>query len=88
MLMQANAQFLPVYRFEDFELDLQLQELRQNGHALHIEPQVFALLALLVSNSQRMIPRQELLDHVWNGRTVSDLGNQQPDPFCAHDSGR
>ncbi|MEO0441149.1 MAG: winged helix-turn-helix domain-containing protein [Pseudomonadota bacterium] len=70
--MQANEQFQPVYRFEDFELDLQLQELRQNGDALHIEPQVFALLVLLVSNSHRMIPRQELLNHVWNGRTVSD----------------
>ncbi|MEM8917523.1 MAG: winged helix-turn-helix domain-containing protein [Pseudomonadota bacterium] len=72
MLMQANEHFLPIYRFEDFELDLQLQELRQDGHPVHIEPQVFALLALLVSNSRRMIPRQELLDHVWNGRTVSD----------------
>lgn len=72
MLMHANTQFQPVYRFEDFELDLQLQELRQNGSPVHIEPQVFALLALLVSNSERMIPKQELLDHVWNGRTVSD----------------
>ncbi|SIO23312.1 TolB amino-terminal domain-containing protein [Parasphingorhabdus marina DSM 22363] len=72
MLIQANHHFHPVYRFEGFELDLRLQELRRNGAPVHVEPQVFALLALLIANGDRMISKQELLDHVWDGRTVSD----------------
>ena len=35
-------------------------------------PQVFALLALLVENRQRMVPREELVERIWEGRVVSD----------------
>lgn len=72
MLMVANNQFGSIYRFLNFELDLQKQELRKEGVPVRVEPQVFSLLALLVSNHNRMISKQELLDNIWNGRTVSD----------------
>jgi len=37
-----------------------------------IEPQVFALLLLLVENGDRMVSRDEILEKVWDGRIVSD----------------
>jgi TolB-like protein len=39
---------------------------------VHAEPQVFALLALLVENSERLISRDEIIEKVWDGRIVSD----------------
>jgi TolB-like protein len=61
-----------VYRFEDFELDLDRVELRRAGKPVPMEPQVFALLALLVENAERMVSKDEIHDRIWSGRVVSD----------------
>ena len=37
-----------------------------------LEPQVFALLALLVENRDRLVSRDEIFEKVWDGRVVSD----------------
>jgi DNA-binding winged helix-turn-helix (wHTH) protein len=60
------------YRFEDFELDTDRFELRKQGVQRPIEPQVFALLRLLVENCHRMVPRDEIVETVWAGRVVSE----------------
>ena len=39
---------------------------------LSLEPQVFALLALLVENNERLVSRDEIIEKVWDGRVVSD----------------
>ena len=61
-----------LYRFGDFELDTAMAELRRDGAIRPVEPQVFALLTLLVENRERLVSRDELLDKVWDGRVVSD----------------
>jgi len=61
-----------IYRFASFELDLGKAELRLEGAVRPVEPQVFALLALLVENRERLVSRQELVEKVWEGRIVSD----------------
>src|SRR4029453_15084299 len=61
-----------IYRFGDCELDDQRYELRRAGVACHLEPQVFEVLAHLVRNRDRVVPRTELLDEVWKHRFVSD----------------
>jgi len=61
-----------LYRFGDFELDRSTVELRRNGTAVPIEPQVFALLALLAENRERLVSRDEIVEKVWDGRVVSD----------------
>lgn len=61
-----------IYRFGQFELDLAAAELRAAGAVVHVEPQVFALLCLLVENSERMVSRDEIIEKVWDGRIVSD----------------
>lgn len=61
-----------IYRFTEFELDLAKGELRASGAVRPLEPQVFALLALLVENRDRLLSRDEIIEKVWDGRTVSD----------------
>jgi TolB-like protein/Tfp pilus assembly protein PilF len=61
-----------IYRFDRFELDTDRYELRRDGKPVAVEPQVFAVLTLLVENRDRMLPREEILAAVWSGRSVSD----------------
>ena len=61
-----------LYRFGTFELDTAKAELRADGQPHPVEPQVFALLTLLVENRERLVSRDEILDKVWDGRVVSD----------------
>jgi TolB-like protein len=61
-----------IYRFGPFELDLEKAELRADGEIRSIEPQVFALLALLVANGERVVSKDEIIEKVWDGRPVSE----------------
>ncbi len=61
-----------LYRFGTFELDTAKAELRAADAHCPVEPQVLALLTLLVENRERLVSRDELLDKVWHGRIVSD----------------
>jgi TolB-like protein/Tfp pilus assembly protein PilF len=61
-----------VYRFDVFELDMDRFELRRDGAPVAVEPQVFALLALLVTNRERMVPKDEIHERIWSGRIVSE----------------
>lgn len=67
-----NECSLMVYRFDAFELDMDRFELRRDGVPVAVEPQVFALLALLVTNRERMVPKGEIHERIWSGRIVSD----------------
>lgn len=61
-----------IYRFDAFELDRSKVELRRNGEAVPVEPQVFALLLLLAENRERVVTRDEVIEKVWEGRIVSE----------------
>jgi pimeloyl-ACP methyl ester carboxylesterase/DNA-binding winged helix-turn-helix (wHTH) protein len=61
-----------IYAFGDYQLDTDLYELRHAGRSVPLEPQVFDVLAYLVSNRDRVVTRTELLDEVWGDRFVSD----------------
>ena len=61
-----------IYRFGGFELDVARVELRADGASCPVEPQVFALLALLVENRDRLVTKDEIIEKVWDGRIVSD----------------
>jgi TolB-like protein/Tfp pilus assembly protein PilF len=61
-----------LYRFGHFELDTTKVELRSGGAPVAVEPQVFALLALLVENRHRLVSKDEIVEKVWDGRVVSD----------------
>jgi len=61
-----------IYRFDAFELDTDRLELRAEGVVRPLEPQVYAVLALLIQNGERVISLDELIEKVWDGRPISD----------------
>ncbi|MDZ7784253.1 MAG: winged helix-turn-helix domain-containing protein [Halioglobus sp.] len=61
-----------IYRFGEIELDTARYELRVGGTVRPLERQVYALLALLIENRERLITTDELIEKVWDGRVVSD----------------
>ncbi|MDX2276828.1 MAG: winged helix-turn-helix domain-containing protein [Hyphomonadaceae bacterium] len=61
-----------IYRFGEHELDLEKVELRTGGASQPLEPQVFALLAFLIENRDRLVTKDEIIEKIWNGRIVSD----------------
>ena len=65
------------FRFDSFELDTRRRELRREGHACPVQPQVFAVLEYLVRHRDRVVPKAELLDRLWPGVVVSDASLQR-----------
>lgn len=61
-----------IFVFGDCELDLGRFELRRAGRLRPVEPQVFDLLAVLIRERDRVVPKEELLDTVWGNRFVSE----------------
>jgi DNA-binding winged helix-turn-helix (wHTH) protein/pimeloyl-ACP methyl ester carboxylesterase len=61
-----------ILSFAECEIDLDRRELRQAGRPVHVEPQVFDLLVYLIANRERVVSKDEILDAVWGGRTVSE----------------
>ncbi|MEO0989957.1 MAG: winged helix-turn-helix domain-containing protein [Pseudomonadota bacterium] len=61
-----------LYSFSEFELDTEQSELRQNGAPVHLEPQAFDLLQLLVERAGRVVSRDEIHAAIWGDRIVSD----------------
>ena len=61
-----------IFVFSDCELDLDRFELRRAGRLRPVEPQVFDLLAVLIRERHRDVPKEELLDTVWGNRFVSE----------------
>jgi DNA-binding winged helix-turn-helix (wHTH) protein/predicted ATPase len=61
-----------VYRFGEFSLDLDRQELRRSSEHVSVEPSVFDLLRYLILNRDRLVTKDDLIQHVWGGRIVSE----------------
>jgi len=60
------------FAFADTELDLDTRILRRGGHEVHVEPQVFDLIASLVTAGGKLVSYEGLIADVWDGRIVSD----------------
>jgi len=60
------------YGFGDFVLDVERCELRCRGVLLHAEPQIIALLTLLVEHAGETLTKEAINARVWRGRVVSD----------------
>ena len=61
-----------IYYFGQFELDMARFELREEGAVQPLEPQVFTLLAYLIEHRERLVPKNELFEKLWEGRVVTD----------------
>src|SRR4249920_1346780 len=60
------------YRFADCLLDTQCYLLRRAGQSIRLRPKVFQVLTYLLTNRDRVIPKQELCEQVWSAQAVSD----------------
>jgi pimeloyl-ACP methyl ester carboxylesterase len=60
------------YCFGDRVVDTDTRELQRGAAPVELEPQVFDVLAYLVANYARVVPKAELLDEVWGDRFVSE----------------
>src|SRR5712664_670531 len=60
------------YRFEDYAFDPDRRELHRGADVVSIAPQVFDLLDYLIRNRERVVSKDDLINAVWNGRSVSD----------------
>jgi predicted ATPase/DNA-binding winged helix-turn-helix (wHTH) protein len=61
-----------VYQFGGCRLNMETRELHVDDAVVHLEPQVFDVLAYLVANRNRLISKSELLDAVWGNQFVSE----------------
>ena len=62
----------PVYRFDDFVVDLEAWRLSRAGREIHLDPVVLKLLVYLIANKDRLVTRQELMDTVWGDTVISE----------------
>src|SRR5260221_14499710 len=61
-----------IYVFRDCELDEARFELRRGGAVVKLEPKTFDVLAYLIRSPERVVSKDELLDAVWPGQSVSE----------------
>jgi len=53
-------------------IDTDAYEIRRNGELVPVEPQVFDLLVFLLKNPDRVVTKDEIIEHIWSGRSVSE----------------
>ena len=53
-------------------MDTDRRELRRGAALVAIAPQVFDLLTYLIRNRERVVSKDEVINEIWNGRSVSD----------------
>jgi adenylate cyclase len=61
-----------MFRFGEFELDLDRYELRRGRDVVKAEPRVLEVLNYLIERRERVVPKEELLDTLWADVHVSD----------------
>ena len=60
------------FRFGDYTLDLARGALRAGDRVIELRPKTFGVLAYLVENAGRLVPKDELMEAIWADVVVSD----------------
>ncbi|APG15743.1 TolB-like protein/cytochrome c-type biogenesis protein CcmH/NrfG [Bradyrhizobium elkanii] len=60
------------FMFRDHLLDTDRRELSREQVPVAVEPQVFDLVVHLMENRDRVVSKDELIDKIWHGRSVSE----------------
>src|ERR671930_1079213 len=60
------------YIFGDYVLDTQRHELHHAGEPIKLRRKVFQVLVYLLAHRERVILKEELLEHLWPDQFVGD----------------
>ena len=60
------------YLFEEYAFDTNRRELHRGADVVSVAPQVFDLLDYLIRNREHVVSKDDLINVIWNGRSVSD----------------
>ena len=61
-----------IFEFSDCRIDTDRREMTRSGTLVEVQPKVFELVVFLISNRERVVSKDELIENVWSGRIVSD----------------
>src|SRR5580704_5500011 len=65
-----------VIRFDRFQVDLRSGELRKDGRKIHLQPQPFQLLIMLLRNAGRIVSQEDLRRELWAEDTFVDFDHR------------
>ena len=60
------------YLFDEYAFDTDRRELYRGADVISVAPQVFDLLDYLIRNRERVVSKDDLINAIWNGRSVSE----------------
>jgi TolB-like protein/Flp pilus assembly protein TadD len=60
------------FLFDEYAFDTDRRELHRGADVISVAPQVFDLLDYLIRNRERVVSKDDLINTIWNGRSVSD----------------
>ena len=60
------------YIFADYVFDTQRYGLHCAGTRVHLRPKGFQVLAYLLTHHDRVVPKSELLEHIWPNQFIGD----------------
>jgi len=66
-----------IYQFGPYQLDVQRGELRCASRPVVLEPKVLDVLVYLLEHRDRIVTKEELLEHCWRGTFVSEAALTQ-----------
>ena len=61
-----------IYVLEDAAVDTGRVALRRGGEEHNLRPKTFHVLVYLIEHRNRLVPKEELMEHLWPGTAVSD----------------
>jgi DNA-binding winged helix-turn-helix (wHTH) protein len=61
------------FAFGDFELDVEIGELKRSGERVAVQPKVLATLRYLIEHRDRVVSRRELIDALWGGQHLNNI---------------
>ncbi|MBW4933168.1 winged helix-turn-helix domain-containing protein [Marinobacter sp. F4206] len=56
----------------EYRIDTSSYRITRYDRPVEVEPQVFTVLQVLIENRHRTVTKEDLIDHVWQGRVMSD----------------
>lgn len=67
-----NRQSPRIYRLDGIEIDTSQVCLKRNGEEQHVRQKTFQVLVYLLEQRRRLVTKEELIEHIWQGAAVTD----------------